>query len=156
LVNKAVNALAKLGEGSNPLRNKSIIWALVAALLAGCSSSNVTPPLAPQNIIRIAQVSVNGPTTRHLTVLSVFGRLNIGGIVSTEVVNGNCTLYDRRPRLAVGCRVISATSAFVRGSSFQFYTGSNATSCIAASGQFRGRISRGAAIPVVFRWTGNC
>jgi hypothetical protein len=138
------------------MRNTWIIGALVAALLAGCSSSNVTPALAPMHLSGIAQVPVHGATTRHVVVLSVLGALTINGIVYKEVVNGNCTLYDKRPRLAVGCRVVSAANAFVRSSTYSFFTGTSGTGCKAATGHFRGRIFRGSSIPILFRWTGLC
>jgi hypothetical protein len=151
-----LNAPAKLGERSKPVRNKSIIAALVAALLAACSSSNVTPPLAPsQNLSRIVQVPVRGATSRHIAISSVFGALNIGGVVHKEIINGSCMLY-RRHGFALGCHVISAANLFVRRSSFLFYTGTSGTGCNVATGHFRGRIFRGSSIPIVFRWTGNC
>lgn len=140
------------------MRNKSIIGALVAAVLAGCSSSNVTPPLAPLQIIRIAQVPVHGVTgsTKRVVVLSVFGALTINGVVQKQVVNGNCTLYHKRPRLAVGCQVVSGVNALVRTSSYSFYAGKSGTGCIAATGRFSGRIFTGSSIPILFRWTGLC
>jgi hypothetical protein len=138
------------------MRNIWIIGALVAALLAGCSSSNVTPTLAPMQLSHIAQVPVHGTTIRHVVVLSVLGALTINGILYKQVVNGNCTLYHKRPRLAVGCRVVSAANAFVRSSSYTFFTGTSGTGCNAATGHFRGRIFRGSSIPILFRWSGNC
>lgn len=138
------------------MRNKSIIAALVAALLAGCSSSNVTPPFTPLQISGIAQVPVHGPTTKSVGVLSVFGSLTINGIVYNQAVNGNCTLYKKRTRVALGCHVVSAVNARVRRSSYSFFTGTSGTGCNAATGHFSGRIFRGSSIPILFRWTGNC
>lgn len=138
------------------MHNKWIIAALVAALLAGCSSSNVTPPLTSMNLRRIVQVPVHGTTGKRVVVLSVFGALTINGILSKEIVNGNCTLYHKRPGLAVGCRVVSAVNARVRSSSYTFFTGTSGTGCKAATGRYRGPISRGSSIPILFRWTGLC
>jgi hypothetical protein len=138
------------------MRNTWIIAALAAALLAGCSSSNVTPPLAPMQLSHIAQVPVHGATIRHVVVLSVLGALNVSGVVHKEVINGNCTLYEKRPSLAVGCRVVSGGNAFVRSSSYFFFTGTSGSGCKVATGHFRGRIFRGSSIPILFRWTGNC
>jgi hypothetical protein len=140
------------------VRNQSIIVALVAALLAGCSSSNVIPNSgsAQLQLSHIAQGPVHGATTNHVAILSVFGSLTINGVVHKQAVNGNCMLYEKRPRIAVGCRVFSAVNARVTRSSYTFFTGTSGTGCNAATGNFRGRISRGAAIPVLFRWTGGC
>lgn len=138
------------------MHKKWIIGALVAALLAGCSSSNVTPPLVPMYLSRIAQVPVHGVTGKKVVVLSVFGALTINGVVHKEIVNGNCTVYHKRPGLAVGCRVVSALNARLRSSSYAFFTGTSGTGCKAATGRYRGPISRGSSIPILFRWTGLC
>jgi hypothetical protein len=136
--------------------NKSMTGALVAALLAGCSSSNVTPPLGPMYLSNIAQVPVRGVTGKRVVVLSVLGSLTINGVVHKEIVNGNCTLYHKRPRLAVGCHVVSALNARVASSSYSFFTGTSGTGCDAATGNYRGRIFRGSSIPILFRWSGRC
>jgi hypothetical protein len=140
------------------VRNKSITVALVAALLAGCSSSNDIPNSGPTQLqlSHIAQGPVHGASTRHVAILSVFGSLTINGVIYKEAVNGNCTLYDQRHRRAAGCRVFSAVNARVTRSSYSFFTGASGTGCNAATGNFSGRISRGAAIPILFRWTGAC
>lgn len=108
------------------------------------------------NLRRIVQVPVHGTTGKRVVVLSVFGALTINGILSKEIVNGNCTLYHKRPGLAVGCRVVSAVNARVRSSSYTFFTGTSGTGCKAATGRYRGPISRGSSIPILFRWTGLC
>jgi hypothetical protein len=140
------------------VRNQLIIVALAAALLAGCSSSNDIPNSGStqQQLSRIAQVPVHGASTKRVAILSVFGSLTINGAIFKEVVNGNCTLYDKRHRRAVGCRVFSAVNARVTRSSFTFFTGASGTGCSAATGHFRGRIFRGSSIPIAFRWSGLC